>query len=80
MNKVNCFACHKIGHYASQCPNKKKDKKKKKTSSSTDIDGFSSRFDEDFSLITCLSSSSTKAIGVWYIDSGVSYNMTRVRE
>jgi hypothetical protein len=25
--KVKCFSCHKIGHYASQCPNKKKSKK-----------------------------------------------------
>jgi hypothetical protein len=24
MSKVKCFACHKFGHYAGQCPNKKK--------------------------------------------------------
>jgi hypothetical protein len=24
MGKVRCFACHKIGHYANKCPNKKK--------------------------------------------------------
>jgi hypothetical protein len=23
MSKVRCFACHKIGHYANQYPNKK---------------------------------------------------------
>jgi hypothetical protein len=37
---------------------KKKDKKKKsQTAASTDIDDFSSKFDENFSLIACLSSS-----------------------
>jgi hypothetical protein len=24
MIKVRCFACHKTGHYANKCPNKKK--------------------------------------------------------
>ena len=26
MSKVKCFACQKFGHYAGQCPNKKKKK------------------------------------------------------
>jgi hypothetical protein len=26
MSKVKCFACHKAGHYANQCPNKKEDR------------------------------------------------------
>ena len=79
MSKVKCFACHKLGHYVSQCPNKK-NKKSSQTAASADIDEFSSKFDEDFSLIAFLSSSSTQATGVWYIDSGASYHMTGVRE
>ena len=35
-SKVKCFACQKFGHYAGQCPNKKK--KKHQTSASTKID------------------------------------------
>jgi hypothetical protein len=42
MSKVKCFACHKIGNYASQCPNKRKGKKETQvaTSTSTEIDDF----------------------------------------
>jgi hypothetical protein len=28
LSKVKCFACHKSGHYASQCPEQKKGKSK----------------------------------------------------
>jgi hypothetical protein len=80
MSKVKCFTCHKTGHYASQYPNKKKDKNKTRTVASTDIVEFSSRFDEDFSFIACLSRSSTQDTGEWYIDSGASYHMTGVRK
>jgi hypothetical protein len=75
MSKVKCFACHKFGHYAGQCPNKKK----KQTTASTEVEEFSTKFDKEFSLIVCLSSRTTTP-DTWYIDSGASRHMTTVRE
>jgi hypothetical protein len=75
MSKVKCFACHKFGHYAGQCPNKKK----KQTTASTEVEEFSTKFDKEFSLIVCLSMRTTHT-DTWYIDSGASRHMTGVRE
>lgn len=74
MSKVKCFACHKFGHYV-QCPNKKK----KQVAASADMEELASKFDREFSLVTCLST----CLGtsrVWYIDSGASTYMLSVRE
>jgi hypothetical protein len=75
MSKVKCFACHKFGHYAEQCPNKKK----KQTAASAEVEEFSTKFDKEFSFIACLSSRTT-TLDTWYIDSGASRHMTSVRE
>ena len=48
MRKVKCFACQKFGHYAGQCPNKKK--KKHQTTASAEIDEYAARFEREFSL------------------------------
>ena len=48
MSKVKCFACQKMGHYAGQCPNKKK--KKQQIAATAEIDEFAVRFERDFSL------------------------------
>ena len=75
MSKVKCFACHKFGHYAVQCPNKKK----KKVVAFVNMEEFASKFGREFSLIACMSS----CLGtsrVWYIDSGSSTHMFDVRE
>jgi hypothetical protein len=63
MSKVKCFACHKFGLYAGQCPNNKK----KQTTTSTEVEDFSTKFDKEFSLVVCLSTRATLS-SVWYID------------
>jgi hypothetical protein len=82
MSKVRCFACHKNGHFASKCPNKKKESEVA-TSSSTEMDALAEKFDDEFSLVATLSSSSRlvefEDSGAWFVDSGSSRHMTRMR-
>jgi hypothetical protein len=53
-SKVKCFQCHKFGHFASQCPEKKKSKPQMSTSAG--VEEFAKSFEEDFFLIACMSS------------------------
>jgi hypothetical protein len=75
MRKVKGFACHKFGHYAGQCPNKRK----KQTTASATVEEFSTKFDKDFFLVVYLSTRTTHS-DTWYIDSGSSRHMIGVRE
>ena len=72
--KVKCFICHKQGHFAFQCPDRKK-KSNTQMDGSTEVEDFSRNFDEDFCLIACMAS--TTGSSIWYIDSGASRHMTR---
>jgi hypothetical protein len=47
------------------------------TSASAKVDDSATRFENEFSLISCLSSVANNV--VWYIDSGAPSHMTRVR-
>jgi hypothetical protein len=84
MGNVRCFACHKTGHYASKCPNKKK-KKESKVAATTfaEMDAFAEKFDEEFSLVATFSSNNRLAefedSGAWFVDSGSSHRMTGMR-
>jgi hypothetical protein len=82
LSKIKCFACHKSGHYASQCLEKKKGRGKLQqvaTSAETQLNEFVAKFEEDFSLVSCLSTS-TITKSAWYLDSGASRHMTEAWE
>jgi hypothetical protein len=56
MSKVKCFACHKFGHYAGQCPNKKKGGNETQpevvASTKAQMDEFAKKF-EQVRVLTC---------------------------
>ena len=71
MSKVKCFHCHKHGHFATNCPQKKKNKQ---VVGAAVGEALASQFELDFSLIACMVSS---ALGSgWYFDSGATFHMT----
>eukprot|EP00253_Pinus_taeda_P025393 PITA_25393 len=71
MSKVKCFHCHQHGHYATNCPQKKKNKQAARSAGG---EALASQFELDFSLIACLVSSVMGS--VWFLDSGASFHMT----
>ena len=80
MNKVKCFACQKIGHYASQCPSRKKGKEKTEFVVSREV----KEFENEFSLASCLSGIGVRGAWLedsdgWVMDSDASSHMTRMR-
>ena len=88
MGKVKWFASHKTGHYAihllaNHCPNKKNKEAEVATTTSTEMDAFAEKFEDEFSLVATLSSSCRFAefedSGAWFVDSGSSCHMARIR-
>ena len=75
--------CHELQHYASQCPEKNKRGKgtcsQVATSTKTQLSELGAKFEDDFSLILCLSTN-TIARSSWYLDSGASSHMIEARE
>ena len=51
MSRVKFFHCHEHGHYATNCPQKKKNKK---ASGSAVGEALASQFELEFSLIVCM--------------------------
>eukprot|EP00253_Pinus_taeda_P025687 PITA_25687 len=75
MSKVKCFHCHQHGHYATNCPQKKKNKQ---AAGSVAGEALASQFELDFSLIACLVSSVMGS--VWFFYSGASCHMIGDRD
>ena len=75
MSKVKFFHCHQHGHYATNCPQKKKSKQ---ATGYAAREALASQFELDFLLIACLVSSVTGS--VWFLDSGASFHMTGDRD
>ena len=67
------FINNKQGHFASQCPDRKK-KSNTPMVGSAEVDEFSTNFDEEFCLIACMASTTRSSI--WYLNSGASSHMT----
>jgi len=61
-----------VGHYATNCPLKKS---KKGSLKGLDGETLASQFKLDFTLIACMVSLMVGC--VWYMDSGVSFRMTK---
>jgi hypothetical protein len=79
MNKVKCFACNQLGHYAGLFPNRRKKKKQGGIAATTEEDEFASQFERECSLIACCSTVETPP-RTWYMDNGASSQMSGVRE
>ena len=70
-SRVKCWNCHKIGHFATNCPEKRRKGKVKNVAATTVDDDFSSRFEQEFAMVA-----GTASPRQWYIDSGAFRHMT----
>jgi hypothetical protein len=78
LSKVKCFACHDYGHYASQCPLRRKGGRRQHAST-TEVDEVADRLQREFLLVSTLSGT-VSCDGAWLVDSGASCHMTGARE
>jgi hypothetical protein len=72
-----------LGHLASHCPERKKKMKPEgpETTATAAMEDFASKYEEDFSLVTLVSSVGSGGFGGdirWIVDSGASSHITRI--
>jgi hypothetical protein len=66
-----------MGHFTSQCLERKKKNKTQMTALTT-VDEFSKSFEEDFCFITCMSSATVP--NMWFINNAAFCHMTGCKE
>jgi hypothetical protein len=66
-----------MGHFASQCLEKKKKNQPQMVASAV-VDEFAKSFEEDFCFIACMSSA--VVFDMWFVDNGASCHMTGCKE
>ena len=78
---IECFNCHKMGHYASECYADKKKKKHRDKEVHMAQEDYDSDSSETLTLmVTTTAGSANSQEKSWYLDSGCSNHMTCHRE
>lgn len=84
INKVRCYSCNNLGHYATQCPNKKGKKEQgKQPEMAAAVAKFSEKFDREFALVNKDSLPGSNCHSnepKWFVDSGTTRHMTGMLE
>ena len=88
--KLRCYTCDERGHFARNCPMKKKNYKRRHHAHTAKDDdppkkrvkqeNEDSSSDEEYVLISALTRTITHGSKDWLIDSGVSKNMTGLKD
>ena len=76
-----CYECNKFGHYAGQCPNKKRGKQEKEeqVAATTEIERYVGKFEKEFFIVAVVLSCASSIhvdVGKWIVESAYCGHMT----